>query len=160
MSNALGVHAAVVSSDGKLIVYKRSALVAECPGCYDVCGGHVEPEFDCFEGIPDPFHSIRREIGEEMGIQSEELVSVVCLGLAQNTSTFKPDLIFAVQARQASSTLLGKPLSDEHANVQALDNNETSIQRFLRRHATTIAPAGRAALVLQAGLGPKSPKAS
>lgn len=149
LSNALGVHAAVGSSDGKLIMYRRSALVAECPGCFDACGGHVEPDFDCPDGIPDPFSSIAREIQEEMGIGPTEIVSVTCLGLARATATFKPDLIFSVRTNRPSSSLLRGPLSEEHAAVKAIGDDESSVRRFLQRYGKTMAPAGRATLLLR-----------
>lgn len=43
MSDPLGVAAAVITSDNKIILQKRSSWVAENPNMYDVPGGHAEP---------------------------------------------------------------------------------------------------------------------
>lgn len=148
LSNALAVHAVVSGTDEKIIIFKRSPLVAEYPNYYDVCGGHVEPDFDWVENKPDPFGAITREIREEMGISSEEIQNIVCLGLVRNTKTLKLDLIFSVLTSQPSSSFLNTPLGEEHVDIELIDDNEASITQFLHERHGSIAPAGEACLTL------------
>ncbi len=148
LSNALGVHAVVSSSDSKLLIYKRSSLVAEYPNFYDVCGGHVEPDFDFVKGKPDPFAAIVREIQEELSVAPDEIEKIVCLGLVRNTKTFKPDLIFSIRTNRTSSAFLETPLDDEHVEIRAIEDDVESINRFLEEYSGRIAPAGEACLIL------------
>lgn len=150
LSNALGVHATVISADGRIAIFRRSSRVADYPNFYDVCGGHVEPDFDCVGGVPDPFRAIVREIHEEMSIAPGEITSIRCLGIARNTTTLKPDLIFSVCTSLPSSTLLRAPLDDEHAQIELIDDDIEPINAFIAQRRTSLAPAGAACLSLHA----------
>jgi hypothetical protein len=43
VADALGVEALVITSDDRVVLFRRSARVAECPGFYCCPGGHAEP---------------------------------------------------------------------------------------------------------------------
>src|SRR5262249_13698340 len=81
LANPPGVSAAVVTSDGRIVVQRRSEQVFEYPGYFHVCGGNVEPADVVGPTAPGVFASARRELAEELGIAAGEILDLVCLGL-------------------------------------------------------------------------------
>ncbi len=150
-SNALAVHASVTTADHLLLIYRRSTSLADHPGYYDVCGGHLDPVLDQRDSVPDPYAAMLRELREETGIPPDRVRSAICRGLVRSRLAFKPDLVFDVATSLSSAELSSLPLDEEHAGLTFLPDQPDAIARFLRDHPTGLAPAGNACLQLHHG---------
>ena len=148
LSNALAVHAAVTTTDERVLVFQRSWEVGEYPGAYDVFGGHLDPDADLVGGVPSPYATLRRELQEEIGLSETDIIRVVCHGLVRNVRTLKPDLIFDVWTRRSWAEFQRIRLDEEHRGIYSVLNRPRDIARFIKDHAEGIAPAGVAALEL------------
>jgi len=116
-SDALGVGSIVETSDNKLVFIRRSHQVYEDPGHLDTPGGHAEPsEVKLQNGKPDKnsvvdiddmddkavvyefFHSIVREVRDEVNIPEESLNWPLLLGIQRNHTTGKrPGACFRIK---------------------------------------------------------------
>ncbi|KAL8564539.1 hypothetical protein ACOMHN_003297 [Nucella lapillus] len=113
LSDPLGVGAFVVTSDDCVIFLKRSLHCAEAPGMWDIPGGHAEPQelvgdlpvdqIDVCQMEPaavarEVFHSILREVRDEVNIKEEHLSQALLMGIAKNpTSGGRLSLEFLVR---------------------------------------------------------------
>lgn len=145
LSNPLAVGAAVRSSDGKLVVGRRSQRTMQDQGCWHVPAGHVDPRFHLHEGRVDAFQAISDEIHEELGCPREGLEPVL-LGLVRATETLKPEMLFAVNLPISWAELSALPLNEEHEAIQAIDDTPRAIDDFLRQSEPAVVPAGAACL--------------
>ena len=99
MSDALGVGAVVTTTDGHVVLIKRSLTAGEAPGQWDVPGGHPEPtdasiDVDTPEGDDangrvraELFASIAKEVVEEIGTPADRLAPPRCFALLKNVTT-------------------------------------------------------------------------
>jgi 8-oxo-dGTP pyrophosphatase MutT (NUDIX family) len=144
LANPLGVSVAVVTSDGHLIVQRRSEQVFEYPGFFHVCGGNVEPADVAGRVAPGVFATVRRELDEEFGIAPGDVLDLICLGLAENRAILKPDLLVAASVALPADAFV----SSRHPEFSALTVIEgaEALAAFLVEHATETSPAGLACL--------------
>jgi len=172
--DALGVGGVVVTSDGFLVLQKRSDWVAESKGCYDTPGGHAEPEelLKKFNANSDPyrsdpklfgdevvyeiFHSIVREVRDEVNIPESSLSWPVLLGINRNkTYGYKPGMIFYLtcslcKAEVERLYLQGGLETDESTEIKFIPSNQlvmASQEDFLLL-TSNMAPLGQLALAL------------
>lgn len=115
-SDALGVGSIVETSDDKLVFIRRSNQVYEDPYHLDTPGGHAEPsevkpqnhnskehfidinEMDEKAVVHELFHSIVREVRDEINIQEESLNWPLLMGIHQNHRTGKkPGVCFRIK---------------------------------------------------------------
>jgi 8-oxo-dGTP pyrophosphatase MutT (NUDIX family) len=144
LANPLGVSVAVVTTDGQIIVQRRSEQVFEYPGYFHVCGGNVEPEDVVGPSAPGVFATVRRELDEEFGIAAGDVLDLVCLGLTENRTILKPDLVFEahVSLPRAAFESTQHP---EYSHLAFVDGPD-GLASFLIEHGTDTSPAGLACL--------------
>ncbi|XP_076442657.1 uridine diphosphate glucose pyrophosphatase NUDT22-like [Babylonia areolata] len=122
LSDPLGVGAFVVTSDDCVIFLKRSLHCAEAPAMWDIPGGHAEPQelvgrasleqIDIHQMEPSAvaqeiFHSILREVRDEVNIPEEHLSEALLMGIAKNTtSAGRPSLEFLVRCSLSKEQVL------------------------------------------------------
>jgi len=106
-SDALGVEAALETSDGGLVLLRRAAGVVGSVGKFNGPSGHPEPELvksdssrtssrTCDDLVREElFASVLREIAEETGVPSASLSPPRLMG-AMRDEFGKPDLLFRV----------------------------------------------------------------
>jgi 8-oxo-dGTP pyrophosphatase MutT (NUDIX family) len=145
LADPLGVSVAVVTGDGQLIVQKRSEHVFEYPGFFHVCGGNVEPTDVAGPDAPGVFAAARRELAEELGIGSPELVDLVCLGLAENRESHKPDLLFEAKVSLPAAAF-ASVRNAEYSEIVVIGGGD-GLTAFLTDHAARFSPAGLACLL-------------
>ncbi|KAK9734877.1 hypothetical protein RND81_04G169000 [Saponaria officinalis] len=106
-SNPLGNGAIVETSDGKILVLRRSNNVGEFPGHFVFPGGHPEPEeigimsYDNSDPASvhrkiakEMFDSIVREVVEETGVPIESLSEPVFIGVSRRELNVRPTAFF------------------------------------------------------------------
>jgi len=116
-SHALGVGSVVETSDNKLVFIRRSHQVYEDPGRLDTPGGHAEPsevqqtseqvsgkslvdleEMEEKAVTYELFHSIVREVRDEVNIPEEYLNWPLLIGIQQNHTTgHRPGACFRIR---------------------------------------------------------------
>lgn len=149
LANPLGVSAALNTSDGFIILGRRSQNVAFHAGRIHPFGGMVEP---AAQGPIDPFASIVAELTEEMAIQPDQIRENICLGLVRDKQIVQPELIFDVtvdldvpavrqQANHAKD-------AGEHCEIIAVRSERTSIVTCIQREYASLTPVAMATLLL------------
>lgn len=146
LSNGSGVCSVIETSDGYLIAQRRSARVFEYPGMIDVCGGALEP-IDMPDGpVADPFAIIVWELEEELGVSSDNVRDTVCLGVARDGLSLKPEVLMrtrlTIPAREIPA-LNGI----EHSELMVLRPDLESLNVWLTTHWDRITPASLACLI-------------
>lgn len=106
LARAVGVSAVLFSADDQLFLIRRSKKVGESPGKLDVIGGHVEPPRHMVNGHPDPFMAIRDELEEEINLHVVDDSELVCLGLIEANFALKPELIFLLESKLDTDTIM------------------------------------------------------
>ena len=107
LSCALGVGAVLLTADDHITLLRRSSSVGEAPNCWDVPGGHPEPErVSCSSGdggldravAAELFRSIVEEVKDEVGLEGEEITyGPRLIGIFRNATTFlRPGLSFVL----------------------------------------------------------------
>ncbi|MEA2530311.1 MAG: hypothetical protein QOG89_1955 [Thermomicrobiales bacterium] len=145
LANPLGVSVAVTTADGKLLVQRRSEQVFEYPGFFHVCGGNVEPADVADAAASGVFATVRRELDEELGIAPVEIVDLICLGLAEDRGTLKPDLLFEAQVSLTADAFATS--TNAEYSALAFVEGEEALAAFLVEHVGVTSPAGLACLL-------------
>lgn len=150
MSNGTGLSAAIRTSDERLVLGQRSETLAEEAGYYHVCGGHLCPARHIWQGRLDPFSAVADGIEQEFGVAKRRISNTVCLGLAINSKTYKPGLIFYVDLDMTFKEVLGglanAPREMEHTEIFSVWDRKQSLRSFLLANKHKIAPIGQACL--------------
>ncbi|XP_074530256.1 uridine diphosphate glucose pyrophosphatase NUDT22 [Halichoeres trimaculatus] len=123
LAQPLGVGAVLCTSDGQVVLIRRSQKVAEAGGLLDIPGGHPEPKVVCerlgcvvkeelisvdmmqqWAVISELFSSVNAEIRDEVNIPLSSLQEPVLMGIALNhTSACRPSAEFYVSCSLTSN---------------------------------------------------------
>lgn len=151
MANPLGVSAGVATSDGFLVLARRSRHVIHHGGRIHTLGGILEPPREAGV-VPDPFAAVRKELLAEMNLSAEQIQDVLCLGLVRERKIAQPELVFDVTARIEAHDLTKQtataPEAVEHANLVMLADYPASTTSFLEKHLEELTPVATAWLLL------------
>jgi 8-oxo-dGTP pyrophosphatase MutT (NUDIX family) len=143
LANGAGVCSTIESSDGKLLLHRRSERVFEHPGMLHFCGGSLEPAETPAGPIADPFAVMTREIDEEMGIPAAAIANMSCLGLARDGLTLKPDVLLRTPLSIAAAEVPAHS-GEEHAELVIVPADGAALSAWLAEYWDEIAPAGQA----------------
>ena len=150
MSNGLGVRAVICTQDEKIIICQRSEKVVEAAGYYHLCGGYIKPSKHHSQGTPDPYLSMESYLEEELGISKDTLRHLMCLGLAVNSETLKPELMFEAEInltfRQVLINMTKAARDFTHSELFGIMAQKTSLRGFLAANKRKTAPTGQACL--------------
>jgi len=119
-ANPLGTSALVVTSDGWLLLGRRSEKLACHGGYLHSFGGTLEPQDQVGPDRMDVFRAMRRELREELGLDNDDVQELACTGLVRDTSIHQPELLFdAVLAVSRSDVLARLNLPEPRALARA-----------------------------------------
>ena len=151
LANPLGVSAAIVSSDGFLLLGRRSRLVFTHGGRLHPIAGIVQPP-DVAGNLPNPFQAIAEEIEEELGLPGEALRLSECLGMIRDKQIVQPELIFDVRVDAGEAEIrrsaAGAADALEHEEIVATRDQPGAVVAFVREHAGELTSAALAMLLL------------
>ena len=143
--HALGVSAVIETSDGFLLIIRRSMHVGEGPGALDIIGGHIHPDQHFRDGVPNVFVAIKDEMRSELGVPSALLEDCLCIGLTESFRQRKPELAFGVrlpltmpEIRQFAQQA---PEGEEYSELLAIRADPATIKKFMMEHGDNIASA-------------------
>ena len=132
----------VETTDGKVVLIKRSGNVGECAGMVVCPGGHPEPKALPMERpaaadddgawqqaiLAELWDSILNEVEEETGIPKSELEEPVCIGVVRRVVNHRPNMMFVIRCRLSAAEvkLKYKDATDkyESTGVFFLDRQE------------------------------------
>ncbi len=149
LADALGVSAAIVSSDSYVLLGRRSEQVAFHAGKLHPLGGILELDE---KAQPDPFEVIEAELVEEAGIERSVIRETVCLGLVRDKQIVQPELIFGttVDADAATVRNLARDAADgyEHTELVAIRSEASCLVTFIGQNYADLTPVAVATLLL------------
>lgn len=150
-ANAIGVSPALQSSDGFLLFGRRGDGVAYYPRRLHPFSGALEPagEADEISEVPDVFGECRRELREELGLESAGIESIRLLGIVEDETIRHPELILHVRSRLRVDEILRGLDPKEHDGAEAVPATQAGVNGALADERFT--PVGRAALALWRG---------
>ncbi|XP_066524348.1 uridine diphosphate glucose pyrophosphatase NUDT22 [Hoplias malabaricus] len=147
LAQPLGVGAVLVTSDGQVVLLRRSQKVAEAAGLLDIPGGHPEPKAVC-QGVSEEaismdlmhgcekavvaelFSSVCAEIRDEVNVPLSFLSPPVLMGIALNhTSAGRPSAEFYIRCSLTTEEVKdfywrGGPEAHESTDVVFLSRAE------------------------------------
>jgi hypothetical protein len=151
LANPLGVSTAVTTSDGFLLLGRRSQKVVYNPGRIHPIGGIVEAG-QSPSGLPDPFESILQELRTEANVTPDLIGEVMCLGLVRDKRIIQPELVFDATLKVDAPALrkLASQAAEaqEHDNLILLMNYPSSVVTFMENHSEVLTPVATATLLL------------
>ncbi len=123
MANPLGVSTGLVTADGYLMFGRRNRSVAYYPDRIHPFAGSIEVE----DSI-DLFANVRRELREELSLESDAIDQIICLGLAEDMRLRHPETIYMTWTRCTREQIEQQVDTEEHhaawsvkATPQAID---------------------------------------
>ncbi|WP_017965488.1 hypothetical protein [Rhizobium leguminosarum] len=103
-ADPLGLTAIVLTSDGKVIVTKRSLLADQNPGGLYLIGGYAEPGES--DGPVDLFNEIAREVEEEISVGDVAPSEAVAVGLAYDPVFCHPELFLLMPSKSTAADIV------------------------------------------------------
>ncbi len=145
-ANPLTVSAVLATTDGKIVVEKRSRVDSR-RRAYHVIAGYMERGRDGRQ--PHPFDALMREVREELGVELDR-ARLFATGLVR--TIYGSELCFRGDVALSFDDLLkmqaGPATDSEIETLQALHDSPPAVAGFLAAHPTDLVPSGRACLLL------------
>lgn len=150
LANPLALCIAITTTDGRIVIEKRGN-VDVYSGRYHVIGGFMERPHDFYEGTPNPFHGIAREVEEEVGLKLPAH-AVRLTGVVYDLITPHPELCFCAESnlssREITRIFLRSEKDHEVEKLSYIDASKEKLGEFIvsRRRVTSV--TGQACLLL------------
>jgi hypothetical protein len=146
-ANPLAVCTVLVTSDGNIVIERRSQIDAY-RGRYHVIAGFMEKAADTASGGPDPFEVINREVREELGVvlDGEPLATGLIRTAMGSEVCFSSSIPISFKA--LLETKAGAGTDGEIDDLLGIGDSPMSVMSFLMDHDRDIVPSGRACLLL------------
>jgi hypothetical protein len=127
LANPLGLSAALISSDGYLLLGRRSERVAYYPKRVHPFAGCLEPQ----EKL-DVFAGILRELNEELSLTERDLEELACIGVARDLALRQPELVFTAKSKLDRAQIESRLDQQEHRSVFSAPATQSGIERALQ----------------------------
>ena len=149
LADALGISAIVLTTDGYVVLGRRSRNVVFHAGFLHTFGGLLE-EADRRGNSYDISGSVLRELEEEVGVTRGEVGKMVITGLVRDRAILQPELLFDVWVNLTRSDIhhrFSAGRDDEHAGIEFISDDPEGVLTFLQC-TPKITPVGQASLLL------------
>ena len=141
LSNPLGLSAALVTSDGWLMLGRRNASVAYYPNRIHPFAGSLEPG-----ELTNVFDGVLRELDEELGLSKCEVAEMRCLGLIEDAKIRQPEIVFSVRAQRTRAQVESNLDAAEHQAAVAIEAQPADVEAMMRSALMTPVAVGTLAL--------------
>jgi 8-oxo-dGTP pyrophosphatase MutT (NUDIX family) len=133
----ISVGTVIITSDNKFVIGLRSDTY-DYEGFYTLIAGFMDPTKDIINSRPDPFHALKRELMEEIGILENNVNSIRCVGLAGRK---QPYLAF-VSTLNIPFTEFNDiiPQEKEFKKLEGLELTRREIKNFLSANYSRMTP--------------------
>ncbi len=155
LPSPIGVSAAVITSDGQILLGVRSHAVAYHPGEIHPIAGALEPEDVAGDSPVGLFRAPIRELIEETGVPRDAVLSTRLLALVQDRELQQPELIFEVRVNLSVAEIVLNAMSAvDHWEATALWSRPSDEARAAVAESPRLfTPVARAAVhLLTAGI--------
>lgn len=122
LANPVGLSTLLLSCDGWLLFGRRNGSVAYYPHRVHPFAGSLEPRDDL-----DLFAEVRRELGEEVGLESSAISDLRCIGLAEDTSIRQPEMVFWTSSTLTRNQIESNLDRNEHDAIVGLRADRESV---------------------------------
>ncbi len=139
LANPVGVSPLLISADEQLLFGLRRSTLAYYPGRVHAFAGTMEPT------DPTPFHAVRRELREELGLT--ELLDLRLSGVVEDHQLAQWELIFYARTAKTCDQLIAGVDPDEHSQTVAIPATSHAIDDTLLNEPR-LTPVARAAMLL------------
>ncbi len=142
-ADGLAVSSTLLTSDGFLLIGRRSAKVYDGRGKLHVCGGHPDPEhaLSAEEIVTNEnplFRAMEKEIREEFHITAGQISHIRGLGLIRSSGSGKPEMIFTTALKITSAKALALQASakdkEEHQEIYRIPAKQGALLDYLENH--------------------------
>jgi hypothetical protein len=123
LASAVGLSAALETSDGWVLFGKRNDSVAYYPG-------RVHPFAGALEGL-DVFEEMMRELDEELGLGEQDVAEIWCVGMVEDLKLRQPELVFWVKSTRTRGELEARLDATEHRGVVAVACERSAIAQAM-----------------------------
>ena len=140
----VGMSATVITSDSKIIMHKRSQAV-DFPGITALPGGILDEN--------NPFNHVRKELWEELGIESDEIEKLLLLGISyRREQRLANELNFFSRISISSAEIMRRQpnVQENEGEVFFLDCDPETVHAFIREKHEEMLP-GQVFCLIQAG---------
>ena len=130
------------STDGstKILYTKRGVVNETYAGWYHGVGGTVQT-FD--GGIVDPTNALRKEIFEELGLDTSACRVSGVLGIVMNTVDVHPELVYASQTKDFIETWLPHTHTDKEGEIGYFTDTAENLEAFVLGKSFSDVPDAR-----------------
>lgn len=155
-ADGLAVSSALLTSDGFLLIGRRSTKVYDGPGKLHVCGGHPDPEHalsaeEIVTSENPLFRAMEKEIGEEFHVTAGQISAIRCLGLIRSAVSGKPEVIFETVLKLTSAEALALQTAAkdkaEHREIHPIPAEQGVLLDYLEKHHGELTVPALAALI-------------
>ncbi|TSQ35294.1 Nucleoside diphosphate-linked moiety X motif 22 [Bagarius yarrelli] len=178
LAQPLGVGAVLLTSDGQVVMLRRSQRVAEAAGLLDIPGGHPEPKAVC-QGVSEEnitvdlmqgcervvvaeiFSSVCAEVRDEVNVPLRFLSAPVLMGIALNhTSAGRPSAEFYIRCSLTAQEVkarywCGGPEAHESTDIVFLSKSEMRQLDVKTPLWAELCPSAKGAVLLYQLVGPE-----
>ena len=126
LANPVGVSPALDTSDGFLLLGRRSGSVAYHPNRIHPFAGALEPA-----DAGDVFAAVRRELREELSLEDADLTELRCTGLVEDAALRQPELIFRAHSRLTRARVEASVDRVEHRGIWSPEASRQGIESIL-----------------------------
>ncbi len=151
LANALGVSASVVTSDGFIVLGRRSNRIFFNAGKIDAIGGMVEHALSDTTKI-DLYLIMLSELSEELDIGSAMVTEGICLGLIRDRQILQPELIFDLKVNAEIAKILKFAAeakdSHEHTEIIPVRNDRDAVVNYIDQNHDEMTSVAIATLLL------------
>ena len=151
LANPLGVSAAVVTSDGFVLMGRRSNKVLSNAGRIHPVGGMVEKPTESGK-TPDPFAAMTAELFEELALPAEAVTRNVCLGVVRDKRLVQPEMVFEVHVTSGVEAIRDQatraPDASEHDELVPILDHPGAMVTYVEKNYAQLTPVAMATLLL------------
>lgn len=140
-ANPLGLSAALLTSDGWVMLGRRNAGVAYYPNRVHPFAGSLEPD-----EASNIFDGVRRELAEELRFAPGDVADMRCLGIVEDASLNQPEIIFSAQSTRTRAEVESMLDATEHHAAVAIEAAADGIDEALRDARLTPVAVGTLSL--------------
>jgi hypothetical protein len=129
LANAIGLSAALESSDGYLLFGRRNSRVAYHPNrIHPFAGSAVDR---------DVFAEMRRELAEELKLTDADIADIRCIGMAEDKVIRQPELVFLVRSTRTRAEIRRRLDTTEHNAIWTVPTKGNAISRAMSNKKLT-----------------------
>jgi 8-oxo-dGTP pyrophosphatase MutT (NUDIX family) len=143
LANPVGLSTVLQTSDGWVLLGRRTDSVAYYPSRVHPFAGALEPHEEL-----DVFAEVRRELAEELSLAGGEIAEMKCIGLVEDRALRQPELIFVTRSTLCRAAIEARLDRTEHIATYPIAPDRSQVERAMADPLLT--PVAAATLTLWA----------